>query len=93
MSTAQETHHVADDAAAIGRYYQTARAMAENHVQMLALFGVGPHAAAISASHVISIALSGMAEDDPDAARALVDELAAGLLKFSETLGRAEANA
>ena len=76
---------------AVLRYYATARALAENWIQLLSITGVGPHAASIAASHVISMALASLANDDADAARNLVDELAAGLLKFSETLNEAAA--
>ena len=76
---------------AINAYYTKSRILAETWAQMLYTAGVGPHAMAIAASHVVSIALSRLAEHDQPAAQELIDELAAGLLKFAQSLADEQA--
>lgn len=78
-------------AEALGEYYAGAKMLADNWLQLLSLVGVGPHAASIAASHVISVSIAHLNRANPDAARDLVDELASGLLKYSETLGKPNA--
>ena len=79
------------DTQALQDYYTHARLLADNWLHLLSIVGVGPHAAAIAASHVISEAIVHLNRTDPEAARDLIDELAAGLLKYSETLGKQNA--
>ncbi len=70
----------------VARYYATTRALGETWVNHMAAAGIGPHALAIAAGHAALVAVSALHAADAEAGRALLDELASGILKFSESM-------
>lgn len=69
------------------QYHRVAGHTGQLVLGLMANLGMGPHFVAISASHMISLALQEIASKDKDAAGALADELSAGFVALLDRLG------
>lgn len=71
-------------------FYAHAEALGYYISGTLSCLGASAQTTAIAASHVISFALRDLAARDVDAARTITDELARGIVAFSESLDALE---
>lgn len=76
---------------AVKCFYDQAEALGYHMSGTLSCLGASSQLAAISASHVISFALRDLAQRDINAARVITEELARGIVAFSESLDALEA--
>ena len=74
----------------VNNFYAHAEALGYYISGTLSCLGASAQTTAIAASHVISFALRDLASKDPNTARAITDELARGIVAFSESLDALE---